>query len=438
MTRTRTPVYALLAATTFSFVAEAVAMVAIPWFVLELTGSYARMGLIGFFTFLPRVIAVFLGGQVVDRIGFRTSSVVSDVLSGLSVMGIPILYATGNLSFTWLVVLVILGAFFDGPGATAKEAMVPELAAEARIDLDRVNAFFQGSHRLSMLIGPIVAGFLVVLIGASNVLWVNAVVFGLSALLTVVLVPRVAVSSRLTEEPATFWSNTVFGLRFIRQQRLLLWLAVLICVMNFLDAPLATVQLPALVREHYGGADRLGFLLSAFGLGAVVGTVVYSAIAPRLPRRRMFISGFFVMGLMSLLVSAAPPFAAVVAAFVVAGFASAPVNPIMMSIRQERVPIQYRARVFGTTRAIAFAAIPLGQLAGGYMIEWMGVQPFIALVAGIYLAVTATFLITPVLREMDVKPARAPVAANGRRVDTGQPRRDDPTSVTASMEEPGT
>ena len=47
----RAPIYALLAANTLSFIAEAVAMVAIPWFVLELTGSYAQMGLIGFFTF---------------------------------------------------------------------------------------------------------------------------------------------------------------------------------------------------------------------------------------------------------------------------------------------------------------------------------------------------------------------------------------------------
>ncbi len=100
MVQSRTPIYALLTANTLSFMAEAIAMVTIPWFVLELTGSYAQMGIIGFFTVMPRVIATFLGGQVVDRIGFRTSSIASDLLSGLSVCGIPILYATGHLTFT--------------------------------------------------------------------------------------------------------------------------------------------------------------------------------------------------------------------------------------------------------------------------------------------------------------------------------------------------
>jgi MFS family permease len=402
----RAPIYALLAANTLSYIAEAIAIVAIPWFVYELTGSYAKVGLIGFFTILPRVIAVFLGGQLVDRIGFRTSSVASDLLSGISVCGIPLLYGTGNLTFTWLIVLVIIGAMFDGPGATAKEAMVPELTASAAMHLDRVNAFFQGSRRLSLLIGPVLAGFLVLWVGASNVFWVNAIVFGLSAQITAALVTDVAVPRDDNEPVVSFWSNTMFGFRFIRQHRLLVWLAGMICLMNFLDAPLATVQLPALVREHYGSAELVGLLLGAIGAGAVVGTIIYSAISPRLSRRPTFIACFFVIGLVMLTISTAPPYPVAVGAMVLMGIAAGPLNPILMSIRQERVPVQYRARVFGTTTAISFLAIPLGQIAGGYLIEWMGVQPFILMVSLIYLTAVVSFIFNPVLREMD-QPAGA-------------------------------
>lgn len=401
MTVNRTPIYALLAANTLSFIAEAVAMVAIPWFVLELTGSYAQMGLIGFFTFLPRVVAVFFGGQVVDRIGFRTSSITSDLLSGLSVCGIPILYANGHLTFTWLVVLVITGAFFDGPGATAKDAMVPELASAAGIGLDRVNAFFQSARRLSFFIGPVVAGFLIALVGTSNVLWVNAVVFGLSALLAVTLIPPVAAPAHENDSPATFWSNTLFGFRFIRKHRLMLWLACIVGLMNFLDAPLSTVMMPALVNEHYGAARQLGILLGVNGLGAVIGAIVFSVVSARLSRRKIFIAGFFVVGLVFLSLAMAPPYPVAIAAMLVMGIAGGPINPILMSIRQERVPAQYRARVFGTTTAIAFIAMPLGQLMGGYLIAWMGVQPFTAMVTIIYLAAVTSFIFTPALHEMD-------------------------------------
>lgn len=401
MNRSRAPIFALLAANTLSFIAEAIAMVAIPWFVLELTGSYAQMGLIGFFTFLPRVIATFLGGQVVDRIGFRTASVTSDLLSGISVMGIPILHAAGHLTFEWLVVLVILGAFFDGPGATAKDAMVPELAAEAGIGLDRVNAFFQGSRRLSVFIGPAVAGFLIAIVGTSNVLWVNAVVFGLSALLTIAFIPVVDAPEATGEESGSFWQNTLFGFRFIRQRPLMLWLACIVGLMNFLDAPLTTVTLPALVSENYGAAAKVGLLLSSHGAGAVLGTILFSAMPTRFSRRHVFVTGFLAVGLGYLALAAIPPYPLALAAMFLMGIIGSPINPILMSIRQELVPMPYRARVFGTTMAIAFVAIPLGQLIGGYAIELIGVQLFIAAVAAIYIATIVAFSFAPALRQMD-------------------------------------
>ena len=402
--RSRRPIYAILAANTLSFMAEAISMVAIPWFVLELTGSYAQMGVIGFFTVLPRVIATFLGGQVVDRLGFRVSSIASDVLSGFSVCGIPILHATDRLTMPWLVALVIVGAFFDGPGATAKDAMVPELAAAGQIDLDRVNAFFQGARRLSLLIGPVVAGFLIAWVGTSNVLWVNAFVFGVSALLTFVFIPSISNPARESGDPGSFWENMLFGFRFIRQNRLMLWLAGTICLMNFLDGPLATVQLPALVSENYGSAQQVGILLSADGGGAVVGSIVFSMVSARLSRRRTFISCFFVVGLLFLLISTAPAYWVVVAAMFAMGLAAGPLNPILMSIRQEQVPLAFRARVFGTSTAIAFVAIPLGQLLGGYLVEWVGVQTVIGAIAVLYLAVVTSFLFNPVLHQME-KPA---------------------------------
>jgi MFS family permease len=296
---------------------------------------------------------------------------------------------------------VLVGAFFDGPGATAKDAMVPELASSARIGLDRVNAFFQGARRLSLLIGPALAGFLISWVGPSNVLWVNAVVFGLSALVTITLIPPVAMPEHEGDSPASFWANTLFGFRFIRQHRLLVWLAGTICLMNFLDAPLATVQLPALVREHYGSVEQVGILLSADGGGAVIGAVVFSAIAPRFSRRKTFITCFFVVGLMFLVISTAPPYPVAIAAMLIMGLAGGPLNPILMSIRQERVPLPYRARVFGTTTAIAFVAIPFGQLLGGFLIEWLGVRTVIAAVAVTYLATVISFVFNPVLREMD-------------------------------------
>ena len=73
----RTPLYALYTADVISLAGNAVAQLAIPWFVLTTTRSAALTALAVFFNFLPIVIATFFGGVVVDRLGFRASSVVA-------------------------------------------------------------------------------------------------------------------------------------------------------------------------------------------------------------------------------------------------------------------------------------------------------------------------------------------------------------------------
>src|SRR5919107_2210213 len=89
----RLPVLALLSANAVSITGNAMADVAIPWFVLETTGSAAKTG----FTFavigFSKVLAAFFGGPIVDRIGYKRCSVSADILSGVAVALVPLLYA---------------------------------------------------------------------------------------------------------------------------------------------------------------------------------------------------------------------------------------------------------------------------------------------------------------------------------------------------------
>jgi macrolide resistance protein len=88
----RAPLYALFVADSISLVGNVIAQVAIPWFVLETTGSPAWTGVAVFFNFLPIMLAGLFGGVVVDRLGFRTTSVVADLGSAAAVAAIPLLH----------------------------------------------------------------------------------------------------------------------------------------------------------------------------------------------------------------------------------------------------------------------------------------------------------------------------------------------------------
>ena len=101
--------------------------VAIPWFVLETTGSATLTGIVAALTFAPTVLATFFGGAIVDRLGFRRTSIMADVASGVTVAAIPLIHATVGIELWQLFVLVFLGALFDAPGATARRSLLPDL-----------------------------------------------------------------------------------------------------------------------------------------------------------------------------------------------------------------------------------------------------------------------------------------------------------------------
>jgi len=186
----RLPLLALLGANAISLVGSQLTSLAIPWFVLQLTGSATKTGLTAFVNTLPAVLAGFFGGTLVDRLGYKRASVAADLLSGVSIALVPLLLRTGGLAFWQLLVLVFLRALLDTPGATARRSLLPDLAVLAGWRLERVNAAAQAIGNLAGLLGPPLAGLLIVTLGSSTALWVDAASFVASAAIVAAALPR--------------------------------------------------------------------------------------------------------------------------------------------------------------------------------------------------------------------------------------------------------
>ena len=95
--RRRTPLVALFAAQLFSLSGNAIALIAIPIIALTQTGSPLAAGVAGVFATVPLVIGGALGGVLVDRFGYRTSSIVADIASGVTVLAIPLLATSATI-----------------------------------------------------------------------------------------------------------------------------------------------------------------------------------------------------------------------------------------------------------------------------------------------------------------------------------------------------
>ncbi|HEV2108083.1 MAG TPA: MFS transporter, partial [Thermomicrobiales bacterium] len=190
--------------------------------------------------------------------------------------------------------------------------------------------------------------------------------------------------------------------------RLLAWT---ISLTNLLDAGLAAVVIPVFVRRTYGedASAELGLVFGAFGAGAVTGSVIFAAIGHRLPRRLTYLVAFLTVAASLWIYPLSPPLALLLLGRVIAGAAAGPLNPILMTVFQERVPIPLRGRVFGSLSAGVLAGSPLGVVAAGVTVERLGLTPTLVGIAALYVAVTLATALNPAMRLMNHRPRRVEV-----------------------------
>jgi MFS family permease len=396
------PLYSLFIANAISLVGNVFSLIAIPWFVLQTTGSATQTGITGFFTILPVVLAGFLGGTLIDRLGYKRTSIIADYASGITTALIPLLYVTTGLEFWQLLVLVFLGALLDTPGGTARAALLPELAEQAGMPIERATSLIHVIERGARLVGAPLAGLLIGLMGTANVLWLNAASFIVSAAIIGLMIPAVTPATEKTKS-GKYFDELKDGLRFIAQDRLILAIVVMVMLTNFLDAIFGGVLQPVYVREVYGRAMDLGLLIAANGGGAVIGGLIFAAIGHRLPRHATFVGAFVLTGFRYWVYALYPPVWIMIVVTLICSIGAGPLNPIIGAIEFERIPSQMRGRVFGAITAGAWLAMPLGMLLGGVLTDKLGTFIMMIGLAITFLITTLSMAFIPAMKEMNRK-----------------------------------
>jgi len=402
----RIPILALFTANAISMVGNMFAAIAIPWFVLQTTHSATQMGITGFFNVLPVILAGLLGGALVDRIGYKGTSIIADLASGITVVLIPIFYITSGLSFWGLMVLVFLGALLDAPGSTARSALVPELAEMAGMSLEQASSANQVIERSSRLVGAPLAGLLISTMGTTNVLWLDAGSFFFSAALVVlfVSVPRILIP---VSQKGKYFDELMLGFKFMLNDRLILAIVVVVMITNFLDSAFGGVVQPVYVNKVFGSALALGVIIAANGGGAVLGAIIFGWIGQRLPRRAVFIWMFTLTSLRFFVYVLYPPLWVILLATFIFSIGAGPLNPIIDAVEYERIPPEMRGRVFGTITAGVWAAMPLSMLVAGVLSDRLGFQSVLIGIGLIYMATTASMALIPAMRLTERKPPGA-------------------------------
>jgi MFS family permease len=396
------PLYSLFTANAISLTGNVFTTIAVPWFVLQSTGSASLTGITGFFTILPVVIAGFFGGTLIDRLGYKRTSIIADIASGVTTLLIPLLHFTIGLQFWQLMALVFLGALLDAPGSTARAALLPDLAEQAGMPIERVTSINHIIERGSRLVGAPLVGLLIGIMGTANVLWLDAASFFISAAMVwfIIIAPKT-----IQEEirSGKYYDELLDGLRFIAHDKLIFAIVIMVMLTNFLDSIFGGVVQPVYVKEFFNNALNLGLLIAASGGGAVIGGFIFAVIGHRLPRYTVFIVAFVLTGFKFWVYLLHPPIYILVAAVLITSLGAGPLNPIISAIEFERIPANMRGRVFGAITAAAWIAMPLGMLIGGISTESFGTSTLLVFLGVTYLITTLSMALIPVMKEMNRK-----------------------------------
>lgn len=401
---------ALLAAHAISQTGNVITAFAIPFYVLGLGGSGVEVGIAAFFATAPVVVGGALGGVVVDRVGHRRAAIVADLVSGATVLAMPVLALTVGLPFWALLILVFAGGLLDTPGQTARRVMLPGLTVRAGVRIEQSVGLLDGSERFAKLIGASIAGLLVALLGPIAALFVNAATFAVSALMTWAFVAAVPASLRRSGDSvdaprSSYWADLAEGFRFVIHDPLMRLVVGLVLVTNLLDAARGSTLMPLYANDRLGGAAALGLLVAVMGGSALAGNVAFGFVAHRVPRRVTLAVCFSLAGgPSSAAFAVGAPLPVLVAMTALSGLAAGAINPILGSVELERVPENMRGRVFGLINAGAWAGVPFGALLGGIAADTIGLSLAFGIVAVVYTLVTLSPLSGGAWRHMERRP----------------------------------
>ncbi|WP_214323844.1 MFS transporter [Nonomuraea sediminis] len=397
------PMAGVLAAMAVALTGTRVSAIALPWFVLTTTGSAVQTGLVAFAEMAPYVLVKALAGPLVDRVGPRRISWTADVSSATAAAAVVTLHALGLLSPGALIALVAVIGAARGPGDLAKEIMVPEAAERGRMPLERATGLMGVTERLAQTAGPAAGGAAVALLGPLTALSISASCFALGSVVVAWALPRgMGRQAPGQGEDEGYWRRFGHGLAFLRGDRLLLTVVIMIGVTNLLDAAFSQVLAPVWAKESGHGPAVQGLNSSVMGLAAVGGSLVAAMVAHRMRRRPVFFVAFLLAGAPRFIVLAVDsPVWAMVAVFAISGFSSGFLNPILGAVSYERVPQQLFGRVNALKDALAWAGIPLGGLLGGAAVTAAGLSPVLLGCGAAYALTTNLAGLRPEWREMD-------------------------------------
>lgn len=358
-----------------SILGDTMTRVALTWFVYETTGSAQALGWLTFFYTGPVLIGGIMAGWLLDRFGRQKVMLVDNLLRAGVVICIPLLYAWGQLALWHVYAAAALYGLLMMIPLAGGPSLVPSLVPPKH--LATANALEMLSFTLGGVLGPPLAGFLIVRLGAPNVLVLDV----LSYLVFAILLTGVKVSGEVGPSSPARVSAYSLGDAFwlLLQNKVLLTTTLMFMAYN-LGFGALYVWMPIFVDQYLGGGPELyGTLLGFLAIGEVASSLMAGSLTMSLALGALICLAQFLAGASLALLLGVRGTGGVITSLVLFGAFSAPLTIWAQTLRMQVIPEPLRGRAFALLRTLMQGANPLGGIMAGFLLPLLGLPAIIGL-----------------------------------------------------------
>lgn len=386
--------------------------VAIPWLVLEATGSSANAGVVLGLSGLSVIFTAPLIGGLIAVLGARPVSIWADIISAASVLLFPLVAALSGLNLASLLVIAVAGAMFDPAGATARKSLIQAVAEREGLSLTKFNGTYEAAATIGTVIGPTGAALCIGIVGVNATFLVIAVVF-VFASSAAFFIPAVTTATRpqKTFSVGNVVNETRTGMRALASDRPLLSLVGLYTMLTAIYMPVESIVLSRYFRD-LDEPETLGFILSAMSVGIVIGALQFHRAIRTFAPGNLVIVSMSLIGTVVCLMAYLPNAIIFIALGLLLGLAFGPVSPMTNFLVQRRMPQNLHGPVFGTQFSLTHLATPAGTLALGLIVQSVSIPLLLLVIGALFVGVTLLVGFTGPLRRLTTE---APTDGDQRR-----------------------
>src|SRR2546430_10374400 len=330
------------------------------YLVYHLTHSAAMLGLVTTLATLPVLLLTLFGGVLADRLPKRRVLVGTQASAAALALILGILVATGVVQVWHVMLLAAALGVVNALDVPTRQAFVVELVG--RRDLLNAIALNSSVFNGARIVGPAVAGVLIARTGLAAPFLLNAASYlAVIAGLLAMRLPPFA----MEQNPEPALRRLAMGLRYIRNDAAVSTILLVMAIAGVLAFNYPALMPAFASEELHQGAEGLGLLYTALGVGAIAGSLTLAAAGHRLPRARLFWVGAVLFCALQIVfaVTRTLPWAigtlAVMGLFLILFLADA--NTLVQSL----VPDGLRGRVMGVYTLVFLGSTPIGSLLAG-------------------------------------------------------------------------